>query len=150
MFKTFAQRVFITLAALTLLNVTAPVAFDIADARTAQVVQDIENEALPAGASIEQVEQAVLSSLTTRGWQLATRAPGSVDAQYARRGFSATIRVTYSATAFSIHYVESSGLQYNPTTRNIHPNYNRWIANLRVDIPRLVQNSILGAPPVAR
>jgi hypothetical protein len=149
MFKSIARRAFIVLAALTFVNVATSTSFDAAQARSARVVEDIENERLPAGANIAQVEQAVLSALTTRGWQLIARSTGTVDAQYARRGFSVTIRVTYSAEAYSIRYLDSTGLDYNPATRAIHPNYNRWIANLRVDIPRLVQNAVLGAPPPA-
>src|SRR5262245_58196577 len=140
MIKFIAGRIFIVLASLFFINTVAATSFDAAHA--ARVLENVDNEALPPGATLAQVEQAVLTALTSRGWQITTRADGAADAQYARRDFSVTIHVTYSATTYSIHYVESTGLDYNAQRQTIHNNFNRWINNLRVDIPRLVQNSV--------
>lgn len=147
MLKAISRYAFMILASLAFLGLGSTTNYDAAYAASTQVIENVENEALPAGATIEQVETAVLSALTGRGWTLSARAPGSVDAQYARRGFTVTIRVTYTAQTYSIAYVESSGLNYDPETQRIHGNYNRWVRNLQVDIPRLVQNAVLGAPP---
>lgn len=145
MLKSLVKRALVILAILTAAAVLAPTALDVAQAKS-NVVEDIQNEPLPPGASFAQVEQAVLSALTTRGWQLLKRSSGSVDAQYARRDFSVTINVSYTASAFSVTYKDSNGLRYDPESRTIHQNYNRWINNLRLDIPRLVSNAALGAP----
>lgn len=117
-------------------------------ARTAPLV-NVENEALPAGAKVGQVEAAVLQSLNSRGWTIMSRKGGVIDAQYARSGkseFSATIQVTYSATAFSIIYKDSTGLNYDPAKNKIHANYAKWIANLKLDITRMVSNAVNGVP----
>ncbi len=146
MLKMIVQRICVGLA-LTFLSIATVATFDAAYAqRTMQAVVSVENERLPAGATIAQVDQAVLTALSTRGWTITARAPGSVDAQYARRDFSATIRVTYTAEAFSVAYVTSEGLSYDAASGKIHPNYNRWVNNLRVDVGRFVQNAMMGVP----
>lgn len=117
-------------------------------ARTAPLV-NVENEALPSGAKLAQVEAAVLQSLNNRGWTIMSRKGQTVEAQYARSGrseFSVNITVTYSATAYSITYKDSTGLNYDPGKNQIHANYPKWIANLKLDITRMVSNAVNGVP----
>lgn len=82
-------------------------------------------QARDAGPVIEQ-------ALTVRGWQVAARRPGAIDAYIVVRQHRADIAITYNADSYSIAYRDSQGLNY----RNgmIHRNYNRWIANLNADI----------------
>ncbi|MBI1358814.1 MAG: hypothetical protein GC155_00855 [Alphaproteobacteria bacterium] len=115
-------------------------------ARTAEIV-NVENEKLPVATTAAKVEQAVLQSLSNRGWTILNRAPGKVDAQYARRDFSATITVTWTASAFSVMYKDSTGLSYDEGKHKIHTNYNRWVENLRTDVIRMVTNDANGVPP---
>jgi hypothetical protein len=117
-------------------------------ARTAEMVK-VENEALPSGATQAQVEAAVLKSLSDRGWTIMNRSAGKVEATYARdgrRGFSATIVVTYNKSSFSVAHKESTGLNYDAASGKIHGNYNRWINNLKADVMRLVSNAVAGVP----
>jgi hypothetical protein len=118
-------------------------------ARTAAMMT-VTDEPLPAGATMKQVEAAVLQSLSSRSWTIKNRSPGSVDAQYgrtdSRSSFTVDITVTYTASSFSVVYKDSTGLSYDAQKGKIHANYNRWINNLKVDIVRNVNNAIQGAP----
>lgn len=113
--------------------------------RASQLV-NVANEPMPAGVTAQQAQMAVLQALSGRGWAVQKPSGGSVDATYARRDFSATITVTYSKTAYSITYKDSSGLNYNAEKGTIHPNYNKWIANLKLDIARFATNAANGIP----
>ena len=144
MLKNLGRRLFVLAASFALFAGVLPASFDVAHALP--VIENVENEALPAGATFEQVEQSVLTALTSRGWQIVSRSEGAVEAQYARRDFSVNIRVSYTASTFSVIYLDSVGLRYDPEDQTIHRNYNRWISNLRVDIARYVQNATMGAP----
>jgi hypothetical protein len=109
-------------------------------------IENVVNEPMPAGVSAAQAEAAVLQALSSRGWTVSKPSGGSVDATYARRDFSATINVAYSRTSYSITYKDSTGLKYDAAKGTIHPNYNKWIANLKLDITRLATNAANGVP----
>lgn len=107
---------------------------------------NVENEPMPAGLTAAQAEAVVLQALSSRGWTVQKPSGGSVDATYARSNFSATITVKYSKTSYSITYKDSSGLKYDAAKGTIHPNYNKWITNLKLDITRLGTNAANGVP----
>jgi hypothetical protein len=73
-------------------------------------------------------------ALVERGWQVAARRPGSIDAFIMVREHRADITVSYDADSYSIAYRDSENL--NHSGNNIHRNYNRWVANLNTDIQR--------------
>jgi hypothetical protein len=95
----------------------------------------IDQSPIVATHSVSEVESAILASLDGRGWKVVEKAPGKITAHIdVRAKHTATIAVTYSATSFSVNYVDSAGLDYDAKTGTIHRNYNRWVANLRNDI----------------
>ena len=97
--------------------------------------------AVPNSVSQSQVLKAIEMSLTQRGWAIAKKVPGEVDATYAPRDFSVTIAVHYTVRQIQINYVTSSNLRYEVKngTRYIHANYDSWIKNLVRDISNDVQ-----------
>jgi predicted lipoprotein len=102
---------------------------------TSKPLMNFDQSAVEPGHTAEQVEQAVIESLKSRGWQVQERTPGRILAKLEKRGkHSATIAVTYSATNYSIAYVDSENLNYDAATGDIHRNYNRWVNNLNADI----------------
>jgi hypothetical protein len=142
--KTYAAAIALALTAVGGIGLpTVPAAYA---APRANQIQNVENEPMPAGVTAAQAETAVLQALSSRGWTVQKPSGGSVDATYARRDFSATITVKYSKSAYSITYKDSSGLKYDAAKGTIHPNYNRWIANLKLDITRLATNAANGVP----
>jgi hypothetical protein len=58
--------------------------------------------------------------------------PGVIKARQQNRNHSAEVRITYSATAYSIDYDSSQNLL--ASQGKIHKNYNRWVRNLDKDI----------------
>jgi hypothetical protein len=84
--------------------------------------------------SLKSMHDAIYRAGVSRGWTMADVSPGVLHATYARRGFTVTIAVTFSSTAYSINYVSSQGLNYDPDSETIHRNYNSWIQNLKKQI----------------
>ncbi|TPV94293.1 MAG: hypothetical protein B7733_16015 [Myxococcales bacterium FL481] len=81
--------------------------------------------------SVEQVEAAVLEGLSRKGWVVLDRIDGQVRAQVSAGAHQATVRVDYSAEAWSIaHEATSAGLKHGVDSQNrevIHLRYNHWI-----------------------
>ncbi|MGQ8772840.1 hypothetical protein ACUTQ5_00005 [Serratia sp. NA_112.1] len=79
-----------------------------------------------------QVRQAILSAGLSRGWIMNPTADGVIDGKILLRGHSAGIRITYNTNSYQINYVASGNM--DAKDGKIHPNYNRWVANLDKDI----------------
>ena len=93
------------------------------------------NQPIDVAKSQTDIETAIVRSLEDRGWMVTEKTPGRVVAKIdVRARHSATIAISYTATTYSIAYVDSSGLDYDAKKGTIHRNYNRWIANLNNDI----------------
>ncbi len=102
---------------------------------TSKPLMNFEQSSVNPGYTVQQVEQAVLQSLKARGWKVREQTPGRIVAKLdVRAKHSATVAVNYTATNYSITYVDSEGLNYNAKTGDIHRNYNRWVNNLNADI----------------
>jgi hypothetical protein len=81
-------------------------------------------------------------ALTRRTYRITAREPGYIEAYYAARDVRADIRVSYTATTYSITYVNSQNLRY--TGARIDAHYNHWVNNLDHDLQR---EFALPAPP---
>jgi hypothetical protein len=104
-------------------------------------VLEIQNSPISASADPAAVIEGALAD---RGWLIVSRSPGFIDATILQRDHRADIRVTYTASSYSIAYRGSENL--NAKNGLIHRNYNRWVANLDRDIQRrLLQASIMPA-----
>lgn len=92
--------------------------------------------------------EAIELALTRRAYRITAREPGYIDAFYAARDVRADIRVSYTATTYSITYVNSQNLRY--TGIRIDAHYNHWVNNLDHDLQRefaLPPPSAAGATP---
>jgi hypothetical protein len=77
----------------------------------------------------------IMRALLAKHWTVLSEQPGSIAAQATSRGHSATIRVDYSLSGYSISHVDSTpGLKYDGT--NIHRLYNNWIKGLSAQIQK--------------
>ncbi|BEO58428.1 TPA: hypothetical protein ACKQE3_002604 [Serratia marcescens] len=99
-------------------------------ARTAPV--DNVHSTVSAGHSEAQVRNAILKAGAQRQWIMNDVGPGVIKARQQNRNHSAEVRITYSATAYSIDYDSSQNLL--ASQGKIHKNYNRWVRNLDKDI----------------
>lgn len=98
-------------------------------ARTAPVEQI--QTAVSAGHTEDQVKQAILRAGVQRQWIMSQTAPGAIAARQQARDHVVEVRINYSASGYSIHYVSSSNMM---ACGKIHKNYNRWVHNLDKDI----------------
>ena len=99
-------------------------------ARTAPVEQI--QTAVSAGHTEDQVKQAILRAGVQRQWIMSQTAPGAIAARQPARDHVVEVRINYSASGYSIHYVSSSNMM--ASGGKIHKNYNRWVHNLDKDI----------------
>ena len=75
---------------------------------------------------------AELLSGVQRQWIMSQTAPGAIAARQQARDHVVEVRINYSASGYSIHYVSSSNML--ASGGKIHKNYNRWVHNLDKDI----------------
>ena len=93
-------------------------------------IRDVDKSPVPPGATEEQVQKAIMSAGNSLGWQMKVKEPGLIFGSLAVRNHLAEVDIPYSSKSYSIRYKSSSNLDYNPTDRTIHKNYNSWIQNL--------------------
>lgn len=80
-------------------------------------------------------KNAIIRAGVQRGWTFEDAGPGHLLGNLAVRGkHFATVDVYYDTDSFTINYRDSRNLNYDPATRQIHPNYNTWVNNLQQDI----------------
>ena len=104
-------------------------------ARAAAPIIDIENAPVPAGLSMEQIQQRLVAGvLSRRGWTIQAAAAGHIEARLSVRSHLAFVDITFDQASYSITYKDSHNLDYKPKKRRIHGNYNKWIGNLNVAI----------------
>jgi len=74
--------------------------------------------------------RAIKQAGTSLGWKITKIRPGVAQGKLYLRTHLAVVRIRYSAYSYSISYVKSKNLKYDPVKKVIHTNYNGWIQNL--------------------
>ncbi len=100
-------------------------------------VQNIDNSGYIQGQkiSLSKVENAIKKGAMRRGWMTKKVGNGLLEAQNNIKGkYLVILDITYSTNGYKIAYKNSENLNYNAESNTIHPNYNKWIANLERDI----------------
>ncbi len=99
-------------------------------ARTAPIEQI--QTTVSAGHTEAQVKKAIIKAGAQREWIMSDAGPGVIKARQQSRDHVAEIKITYSATSYSIS--SESRLNLMASGGKIHRNYNRWVHNLDKDI----------------
>ncbi len=99
-------------------------------ARTAPIEQI--QTTVSAGHTEAQVKKAIIKAGAQREWIMSDAGPGVIKARQQSRDHVAEIKITYSATSYSINY--DSSLNLMASGGKSHRNYNRWVHNLDKDI----------------
>jgi hypothetical protein len=100
--------------------------------------REVENASAPvpqmrSERTLEAVEEAILRGAADKGWAITKRSPGEMEATLHVRGkHTVVVAIPYTTESFSINYVRSVGMNYKDG--KIHPNYHRWVENLRQSI----------------
>ena len=81
----------------------------------------------------EQVRKAIIAGASRARWAASTKLGNVVRLTYSRGNHVAVVEATYSAKSYSIHYADSTNLNYDQERSGgvIHPNYNKWVNSLR-------------------
>ncbi|HVE51413.1 MAG TPA: hypothetical protein VNG69_17565 [Casimicrobiaceae bacterium] len=105
----------------------------LAGCRSAPVYNIVEAPVMsPRGASMQEVERAILQAGAALGWQMVSNRPGHMVGTLLLRDHRAIVDIDYTPKVYSIRYRDSSGLDYGGG--QIHKNYNGWIQNLDREI----------------
>lgn len=106
-------------------------------AHAAVPIVDIENAPVPAGLSMEQIQQRLAAGVLGRqGWTVQAIAAGHIEARLSVRSHLAFVDITFDEATYSITYKDSHNLDYKPKKRRIHANYNKWIGNLNAEVQK--------------
>jgi hypothetical protein len=100
----------------------------------AKPIENIEGSRIPAGLTDEQIQAAMVTGGKIRGWIVKPVDSGHMEATLFVRSHMAKVDIRYDANTYSITYKDSENLGYE--NGKIHRNYNKWIANLNMDIQR--------------
>ena len=109
---------------------------------TAKKDLTVPGGAIAAGHTTGQVEAAIEDGLKDHRWVETGKQPGRITAKVEGIGKghpTATVAIVYSASTYSIEYVDSTGLSYDEKTGSIHGNYKKWTNNLRASIDKRLQ-----------
>jgi hypothetical protein len=91
----------------------------------------------------EQVRKAIVAGASRSRWAASEKSGDTVRLTYSVRDHAAVVDVVYSAKSYSIRYADSSNLNYSQEGGKpvIHPNYNRWVNQLRQAINLAVRSA---------
>ena len=96
--------------------------------RTAPIYNVSHKAVVPV--SYSKMQRAILHAGNSLGWQMSRIRKGLIRGKLILRSHVATVNIYYSGSRYSIKYVKSANLKYNPEKGTIHSNYNGWIRNL--------------------
>ena len=100
---------------------------------------------LPRRMSATEAEKTLQLAFLDLGWVITKVSPGVVEAEIELRGrHRARVEARYTDTSIAMHYVDSSGLDYEQCKRNpkktcINDNYHAWLSNVIKALPNALQ-----------
>ncbi len=110
-------------------------------ARSDVPIVNYDHVAIPAkpGRTLDDVMHAIKSAGDVAGhWTASDVTPGHMKLTVNTRAHTASVDVTFDLQSYSIHYADSSNLNYrkNGSEELIHPHYNGWVSKLKSVIDR--------------
>ena len=112
----------------------------------AKPINNLKNQTVPirldgSQYSLEQIQTAIIEACAARGWQPIVDKEGEISATINVRGkHYAKISIPFTATSYSILYVDSNNLDYNAKKQKIHRNYNNWVVKLSGTIDKQISS----------
>ena len=97
--------------------------------------------------SIEEVRTAIIQGSQTPLWTAEVAGDTIIRAKLnVKNKHFAVVEIPYSESAYSIIYVSSDNLDYNPTRQTIHRNYSKWILRLTTSINEQLRSLVSKVP----
>lgn len=97
-------------------------------------VYNVEPTKIDNPKSVDATYEAIKSAGIALGWKIRKKQEGVATGKLYLRSHLAVVKINYSVSDYSITYVSSRNLKYDPETNEIHKNYNSWIKNLETAI----------------
>ncbi|WP_432722930.1 hypothetical protein R0381_001396 [Jeongeupia wiesaeckerbachi] len=99
---------------------------------------------------VDQVKSAIVDGATQTKWQTREAAPGRIEAtlDVGNGKHIAKVAIEYDDRAVQIRYLDSFNLKYETVSDGrvfIHPNYNKWTADLAAAIRTRLNQQAPGA-----
>ncbi|MFG6446726.1 hypothetical protein ACG0Z6_00565 [Roseateles sp. BYS180W] len=94
--------------------------------------------------SVEAMRIAIVRAASQRQWTPREDKPGEITLVFNKQNkHEVVVRISYDAGSYQISYVSSTNMKYELENgqAQIHPFYNKWVANLSSDITAQVQQS---------
>jgi hypothetical protein len=97
---------------------------------------EVEGYYLTAPIDKDKLVSAIKISLIHLNWFIYDANENAIQAKYVKSGgnVQSKIEIRFDNNGYSIHYIDSKGLDCDKERMLIHKNYNRWIANLNKNI----------------
>jgi hypothetical protein len=108
---------------------------------TTQPIMNVQQAPINASKpnpQLEEVGKAIIRAGTGLGWQMTQQKPGLIQGRLALRTHVAVVDIKYNNKSYSIDYKDSTNLNYDAASGQIHRNYNGWIQNL----DKAIQNQL--------
>ena len=102
-------------------------------------IRDIENAPINVPSTeydLSDVTRAIKVAGIGLGWNIEVQTPGHIVGRLHLRSHVAFVDITYTRDEYSIHYRDSSNLNYDAGSQSIHKNYNSWVRDLAQAIDR--------------
>lgn len=103
----------------------------------AKIISDVHSVVVQQH-SAEQVRNAIMQAGKARQWVMKDAGPGVINAHISVREHTADVRIPYSASSYSIEYLNSSNMRAKDG--KVHRNYHRWVKNLDQKIKQNLAN----------
>ena len=98
----------------------------------ASTLYNVQNHPMPVkNLGDSKIQKAIKAAGAQLGWVITDVKPGLMKGSLHLRSHTAVVDIPYTESEYSINYVSSSNLNYNPAKNTIHKNYNSWIQNLQ-------------------
>lgn len=98
--------------------------------------------------STEQVQQAILESLSSEHWEAVASSEHIIEAKKKLGQFQALIEIAYGYRGFSIEYKDSQNMDYDIENDTISTRYVKWINALATSINKVLKNEVEQLPPI--
>ena len=105
----------------------------LAQARSAEPLIEPSRVVLVSGPdrSLDQIKQAIVRGGARHNWTVAKDESGQLTLKYNKQNkHEVVVDVSYDLSGFQIRYVSSVNMKHDSAKGEIHPFYNKWVANL--------------------
>lgn len=83
---------------------------------------------------VGDMKKAIVVAATRLGWSAVDKGPTVVRCALSKSTHEVQVDVVYSDKDFSIRYVDSKEMEYDPKDQTIRRKYNQWVRNLEKEI----------------